>query len=101
GGTDHQVGRVETAELLIEIGEAGGDADRLAVALEGGLRQVDRAGQRLSEFLKPALGLARRRQREQLLFGAFDLGYRRIVEIVAERLGDDILADRDQFAPQM
>ena len=57
-GQDDQVGRVQAAQLLVELGEAGRDADDLAVALEGGLRHRDRAGQRDAERRGAALGLA-------------------------------------------
>ena len=92
---------MQTPELLVEIGEAGRDPDNLAVALEGGLRHRDRAGQRDAEFLRAALRLAARRQFEKFRFGALDLLGRGIVEIVLERLVDDVLTDRDQLAPQI
>ncbi len=51
--------------------------------------------------LRAALGLAARGQLEQLRLGPLDLLGRGIVEIVVERLVDDVLADGDQLAPQI
>jgi hypothetical protein len=86
---------VQPAEHLVEIPEAACDPDCFAVALECGLRDRDRAAERLAEFLEAALGLPGRRQFEQFCLGPLDLLGAGVVEVVAEGVGDDVLADRD------
>src|SRR5579864_808873 len=72
-GGDDQIGGVEAAEFLVEITKTSGDADRLAIALEGDLSQLDSFGQRRPERTQPNLGLTAAGELEQLLFGALDL----------------------------
>ncbi len=90
---------MQPAEFLVEIDKPGCDADRLAAALERRFGARDSLGQRGLEFAQPALGFARGGEIEQFLLGAFDLQRRRVVEVVAERVGDHVLADRDQLPP--
>ncbi len=91
---------MQAAELFVEIDKAGGHTDGAAAFFERRLGRVDGAGHGRAERAKPALALAGRGKVEQLFFGALDLGGRRIVEILAERVVDDVLADRDQLSPE-
>ena len=73
----------------------------LPLRLERRLGHVDGAGQRRAKGAKAAFALPGGREVEQLFLGAFDLLGRAVVEIVAEGVVDDVLADRDQLAPQI
>ena len=50
---------------------------------------------------KPPSALPGRREVEQLFLGALDLLGRAVVEILAEGVVDDVLADHDQLAAQV
>ena len=73
-GEDDQVGGLQPAQLLVEIGEAGGDARQAAVALIGLRGHVDGIGQRAGENgSKPLPYLPDLGQLVELLLGTLDL----------------------------
>ncbi len=97
-GQDHQVGRLQAAQLVVEVDQAGRHAGHPAVLVIGRLDQGDGAGQHGREIAEPALELAFLGELEQLLLGRLDLlapalGQGRIVGLV-----DHLLADVDQAA---
>ena len=91
---------MQAAQLAVEVGEAGGDAGDVAVALEGQLGDGDGAAERAGQRLQAALGLPGLRQQEQLLLGLLDLLHRREVEIEGEGLVDHGLAEIDELPAQ-
>jgi hypothetical protein len=100
GGDDHQVGRVQAADLLVQVDQAGGEAGQAAVAAVGLGGHGDRAlqgGGEADEAGRDAAGLG---EFEQLLFGLLDLvaGVELGVALLGE--GGDVPADADQVAPQ-
>ncbi len=54
-GEDDEVGGLQAAHLGVEVGQAGGDAGQVAVALIGARGHVDGGGQRLREALEAAV----------------------------------------------
>src|SRR4029077_13928042 len=97
-GQNHEVGRVQPAELLIEIEESGCYADSLATALESRFGVANGVCQCGPKGAKPALQLAHGGEVEEPLLRTLDLLAGRIVEILAEGVVDHILAKCDQLA---
>ena len=92
---------MQAAQFLVEIAETGRDARGLAAALIGRLGDPGGIGQGFLERLEAAFGGTLGRQIEQLLFGHLDLLARIEVDILLERLVDDVAADFDQLAAEM
>ena len=82
---------MQTAELLVEIDEAGGHPDGFAAALERRLRIVDGIDECGVERRNPPSSLTRRGEIEQLSLGPLDLPVCRVVEIVTKGVVDDVL----------
>ena len=99
-GEDHQVGRVQAAQQLVEIEEAGGDTGGLAAALDSRLGGHDRVGQRAAEGAEAALGLTDLGEIEKLSSRPARSVSPPAVEIVLIGLVDHILADGDELAAQ-
>ena len=78
--------RLQSAHFAVEVAQARRDAGDVAVALVRFLGHFDRRDQRLFKLDKTAIHLAGAGEFEQPLFGRFDLGRRRVVEIVPDRL---------------
>ncbi len=99
GGEDHQVRRVQAAQHLVEIDEAGAEAGHAAVARIGLGGHVDGAADGVGERDEAAGGRAGLGQGIELLFGGLDLVAGGAVG-VDHRLVGDIAADADQLAAQ-
>ena len=98
-GDDDEVGRLQAAQLVIEIVEAGRDAAEVAVALIGPGGHVDRDLQRVGEFLEAAAVLAALGDLVEPLLRLLDLVARAGIDGRVIGDVDDVLADLDQFAP--
>ena len=96
-----QFGRLETAQLAVEVAQSGRHAGDPAVLLEGGFGPVDRVAESGGERGKIAPRLADGREIVEVLLGLFDLG--RGVEIEIDIVGfvDDVGTDLDQRPAQM
>ena len=97
-GDDDQVGGLQAAHLLVEIGEAGGETRQAAVAPIGVGGHVDGVGQRGGERLEARAVFAGLGQLVKLLLGAFDLHRWRRVDRRIEGGVDHHLADLDELA---
>ena len=100
-GQDDQIGGVQPAQQLVEIGIAGRDAGRLAAALERRLGHDDGGGERGAEGRNPP-SIWPVSARSKSRFSAVSIC------CVAARsrswligLVDDVLADGDELAPQI
>ena len=80
--------------LLVEVGEAGGDAGEVAVALVGVAGHVDGVGQRRAEAQEALAVLARLGELEEPLLGLLDLLLRREVDRRVVGNVDHVLADQ-------
>src|SRR3954467_14397853 len=69
---DNQIGGLQAAHLKIEIDQPGGEARKLAVALIGTRRQVDRGSERLRKALETAVITSSLRDLEELALGILD-----------------------------
>ncbi len=98
-GEDHQVRRVQAADHLVQIGEAGGDAGQAAVAAVGLCRHLDRALQGVGEGDEAGGALAGLGQGVERLLGDLDLVLGGMLLVAGGRLGD-LAADADQVAAQ-
>ena len=89
---------MQPAQLLVHVDQAGGDAGKAAVALIGGVGDVDRIGYGLEKALKSGFGLALFGQLVERLFGLDDLfaGFGGHVDL--GRLGGDVATQFDQLA---
>ncbi len=99
-GDDDEVGWLQAAHALVEIGEAGGEARQSAVAPIGVGGHVDGVGQRGGEGLEARAVFAGLGQLVKLLLGAFDLHRGRRVDRRIEGGIDHRLADLDELAAQ-
>ena len=97
-GEDQEVGGVQAAEALVEVDEAGGEAGEAAVALVGGVRDLDRVDDGAAEGLEAAVDLALLAELVERLLGLDDLVLGLAVDLDARRLLGDVLADHDQLA---
>ncbi len=98
-GKDHEVGRLQPAEPLVEIAQPRRDAGKPAVALVGFGRHVDRDLERLVEALEAALVFAALGELVERLFRVEDLRARRVVHRRVIGAVVDVGADIDEFAP--
>ena len=96
---DDEVGFLQAAHLLVEIGEARRDAGQVAVALIGGGGHVDGDLERGVETLEAALVAPRLGQLVEMALGLFDLPSRRVIGRRVIGAVDDFLAYGDQVAP--
>ena len=97
-GEDDQVGGLQAAHLAVEVGQAGGDAGQLAVALVGLGRHVDRGGERVREALEAAVVAPGLGQLVEPPLGLLDLVARRGLDRRVVGDVDHVLADADQVA---
>ena len=98
-GDDDEIGRLQTAELPVEIGHAGRDARQLAVALVGLGGHVDRGRQRIGEALEAAVVAPAFGDLVEPALGLLDLRAGRMVDRRVIGDVDHLLADRDEAAP--
>ena len=91
-GQNDQIGGVQPTELSVQIDEAGSHADCLTTSFECRLGTEDSVRQRCPESAKSTLCLSHRSEVEQPPFRAFDLVVRRVVEVLAKCIVDDIFA---------
>ncbi len=96
-GEDDQVGVVETAEEIVEVGEAGGHA-REAARLMGGVGHLQRCLQRARKVGEAARGLAGCGKPVEAFFRLADLVVGGGFEVFVEGVVDHVLAERDQLA---
>ena len=89
---------MQAAEALVEIDEAGGEAGEAAVALVGGVRDLDRVDDGAAEGLEAAVDLALLAELVERLLGLDDLVLRLAVDLGAGGLVGDGLAEGDQLA---
>ena len=97
-GDDDEVGRLQAAHAVVEVGEAGGKAGQAAVAAIGVGGHVDGVGEGGGERLEARSVFAGLGDLEQRLLGLLDLHGRRRVDRRVEGGVDHLLADADQFA---
>ena len=97
-GEDDQVGGLQTAHLIIEIGQACCQTGKAAVALIGARRHVDRCRERLGEALETRIVTAGLGNFVKLSLGLLDVLQRGRIDrrIIGEV--HHVLADRDQVA---
>ena len=100
-GQDQKVGLVQAPEFLVEIGKPGRQPGQLPVALIGGVRDLDRIGDRRQERLEAALAAARAGQGVKLLLGLDDLVARLDIRLDMGGPGGDVAAKPDQLAPDL
>src|SRR5512145_1111548 len=92
---------METAELLVQVTQSGGDARNMAVAFVRRLGEVDCQAQRARKRRRAALDLPRRRQIEQPLLGGLDLLFRLSIEIEGEGAVHHVFAKGDDLPAEM
>ncbi len=97
-GDDDEVGRLQAAHALVEIGETGGEAGEAAVAAIGVRRHVDGVGEGCGERLEARAEAARLGKLVELLLGLLDLVGGGGVDGRIEGRVDHDLADRDELA---
>ena len=68
-----EIGGVQAAEALVEVGEAGGEAGEAAVALVGGVGDADGVDDGAAEGLEAAVDLALLAELVERLLGLDDL----------------------------
>jgi hypothetical protein len=98
-GDDDQVGGLQPAHLAVEVSQPGGEPGKLAVALIGARRHVDRGGERLGKALEAGAEAAGFRDLIKPPLGVLDLVARREVDRRVEGDVDHVLADADQVSP--
>ena len=97
-GDDDQVGGLQAAHAVVEIGEAGGETRQAAIAPIGIGRHVDGVGERGGERLEARAVFAGLGELVELLLGVLDLHRRRRIDRRIEGRVDHGLADLDQLA---
>ena len=97
-GEDQEVGGVQAAEALVEVDEAGGEAGEAAVALVGGVGDLDRVDDGAAEGLEAAVDLALLAELVERLLGLDDLVLGLAVDLDAGGLLGDALAEDDELA---
>ena len=96
---DDEVGRLEAAHVAVEIGKAGRDAAERPLALVGARGHVDSDLQRVGKALEAAVVTPGLGDLIEAPFGLLDLIARARIDGRVIGDVDDVLADRDQFAP--
>ena len=93
---DQKVRAVQPAKFLVHVDQASGDTRQAAIALIGGVGDVDRVGDGLEEALEAAFCLALFGQFIEVLFGLHDLFARLRGDIDIGRFGRDVAAQLDE-----
>src|ERR1700734_2094855 len=96
---DHKIGCLQAAHLAIKLGKPGRDAAQLAVPLVGLRGHVDGRRQRFGEALEAAVVPPGLGDLVQAPLGLLDLLARARIDRRVKGDIDDILADRNEFAP--
>ena len=96
-GEDNQVGRVKTAELEVEVLQAGRNADDVTVAAERLFGAFDGALGRLAEVDDPAFEVAGAGKIVKPLLRRLDLLVGGHIHVGLVRLVHHILAERDEL----
>ena len=94
-----EVGGLQAAHVAVEIGEAGRDPAERPLALVGPGGHVDRDLERVGEALEAAVVAAGLGDLIEAPLGLLDLIARARIDRRVIGDIDDVLADRDQFAP--
>src|SRR5271154_3066584 len=98
-GEDDEIGRLQAAHIAVEVGQPGGDAAQRPFALVGAGGHVDSDFQRFGEALKAAVVPPGLGDLVQAPLGLLDLVARARIDRRVKGDIDDILADRNEFAP--
>ena len=89
---------MQAAEFLVHVGQAGGEARQAAIALIGGVGDVDGIGDGAQERLEAGFGLALLAELVERLFGLDDLLFRLAGHFDPAGLVGDVTAKRHEFA---
>ena len=97
-GENDEIGRLQAAELVVEIGKTGRQTRQMPVALVGGARHLDGSGQRRAEAEEARPVLALLGQLVEPPFRFLDLLLRCRIDGGVVGAVDHVLADDDQRA---
>ena len=97
---DDEVGTLQAAELVVEIGKTRRRARKMAGALEGAVRHFDGVRQGRAERLEALAVFVLLGERIETALGLFDLSLRRLVDGALVGRIDHVLADDDQRSPR-
>ena len=100
-GKNDQVRAVKPAHLGVQSGQTSAVSRQAAVALEGDCRLIDRRCRDILEGAQSGACFSGFGKLEQLGLGGFDLGCGRKINIRMAGVADHIIANPDQFAPEM
>ena len=100
-GQNQQVGRVQSAQYLVDILEAGTDTGQAAIPLVGLFGHFDGGEHGILEGLEAAFVFALGGQVIESLFGVFDLLGGALVDLAAIGLVDHVLTQLDEFPFQV
>ena len=98
-GEDDEIGRLQAAHIAVEIGKPGGDAAQRPFALVGARGHVDGDFQRFGKALEAAVVPPGLGDLVEAPLGLLDLVARARIDRRVIGDVDDILADRNEFAP--
>src|ERR1700731_3153586 len=95
-GEDDQIGRMQPAQLAVEIEKPGGHPDGFAAALESRLGIEEGISERIIKTTKPAFALTGRGEVEQCLFSPLNLIECWIIEVLSKCVVYDVLTQCNQ-----